>query len=92
MATLATMSTIESETQRTRARSAPRGTLAAIDLRAHGPLALQRFGHGELQGGSAMQFIETSTVTVHADKVGGRCFIDVFSCFGGVPTLTLLRR
>ena len=52
----------------------------AIGMRAHGPLALDRFGDGELEGWSAMQFIETSSITVHADEVSGRCFVDVFSC------------
>ena len=42
----------------------------AIGMRAHGPLALERFGDGELEGWSAMQFIETSSITVHADEVG----------------------
>ena len=54
-----------------------------------------------------MQFIETSSITVHADEVSGRCFIAVFSCrsfdahraaavavehFGGTPTLRVLQR
>lgn len=54
-----------------------------------------------------MQFIETSTITVHADEVFGRCFVDVFSCrpfdpdrvalvaiehFGGVASLNVLQR
>ena len=79
----------------------------AIGMRAHGPLRLERFGDGELEGWSAMQFIETSSITVHADEVGGRCFVDVFSCrpfdpgvaaavavahFGGTATATVLRR
>jgi S-adenosylmethionine/arginine decarboxylase-like enzyme len=79
----------------------------AIGMRAHGPLLLERFGQGDLEGWSAMQFIETSSITVHADEVSGRCFIDVFSCrpfdpelaaavavehFGGTPTLHVLRR
>jgi S-adenosylmethionine/arginine decarboxylase-like enzyme len=79
----------------------------AIRMRAHGPLALERFGDGELEGWSAMQFIETSSITVHADEVFGRCFVDVFSCrpfdpdvaariavehFGGTPTVTVLQR
>jgi S-adenosylmethionine/arginine decarboxylase-like enzyme len=79
----------------------------AIGMRAHGPLALERFGSGGLEGWSAMQFIETSSITLHADEVGGRCFVDVFSCrgfdaftaaavavahFGGTPTVTVLRR
>ena len=52
----------------------------AIGMRAHGALALERFGDGELEGWSAMQFIETSSITLHADEVGGRCFVDIFSC------------
>jgi S-adenosylmethionine/arginine decarboxylase-like enzyme len=79
----------------------------AIEMRAHGPVLLERFGDGELEGWSAMQFIETSSITVHADESGGRCFVDVFSCrpfdadraaavavahFGGTPTLRVLRR
>lgn len=79
----------------------------AIGMRAHGPLALERFGDGGLEGWSAMQFIETSSITLHADEVGGRCFVDVFSCcpfdsetavavavehFGGTPAATVLLR
>ena len=79
----------------------------AIGMRAHGSLLLERFGDGELEGWSAMQFIETSSLTIHADEVGGRCFVDVFSCrsfdsdlaaqiaatcFGGVATVRVLQR
>jgi S-adenosylmethionine decarboxylase len=79
----------------------------AIGMRAHGPTLLERFGSGDLEGWSAMQFIETSSVTLHADEVGGRCFIDVFSCrdfdpelaaeiasdwFGGDARVTVLDR
>ena len=54
-----------------------------------------------------MQFIETSSITIHADEFSRRCFIDVFSCrgfdpevaaavaiahFGGRRTLRVLRR
>ena len=35
----------------------------AIEMRAHGPALLERFGDGELEGWSAMQFIETSSIT-----------------------------
>jgi S-adenosylmethionine/arginine decarboxylase-like enzyme len=81
--------------------------IEAIGMRAHGPLRLERFGDGELEGYSAMQFIETSSITIHADEVSGRAFIDVFSCrafdaqtvaaiavahFGGTPTITVLER
>jgi S-adenosylmethionine/arginine decarboxylase-like enzyme len=79
----------------------------AIGMRAHGPLMLDRFGDDELEGWSAMQFIETSSITLHADEVFGRCFVDVFSCrpfepdiaaeiavahFGGTPSVTVLQR
>ena len=81
--------------------------IEAIGMRAHGPLRLERFGDGELEGWSAMQFIETSSITIHADEFSCRCFIDVFSCrefdaevaaavaiahFGGRSTLRVLRR
>ena len=79
----------------------------AIGMRAHGPLALDRFGDDELEGWSALQFIETSSITVHADEVWNRCFVDIFSCrqfdpglamsiavehFGGNPTVRVLER
>jgi S-adenosylmethionine decarboxylase len=51
-----------------------------IDMIAHGPTLIERFGEGELEGYSAMQFIETSSITIHCDEVGGRAFIDIFSC------------
>ena len=35
----------------------------AIGMRAHGPLMIERFGDGELEGWSALQFIETSSIT-----------------------------
>ncbi len=81
--------------------------IAAIGMRAHGPLMIDRFGDDELEGWSALQFIETSSITVHADEVFGRCFVDVFSCrpfdpelaaalavahFGGTATVRVLRR
>ena len=79
----------------------------AIGMRAHGPLMIDRFGNDELEGWSALQFIETSSITIHADEVSGRCFVDIFSCrpfepdaaaaiavehFGGAPTVTVLER
>jgi S-adenosylmethionine/arginine decarboxylase-like enzyme len=81
--------------------------IAAIGMVAHGPTLLERFGEGELEGWSAMQFIETSSLTIHADEFSGRCYVDVFSCkafdpelaaeiavrhFGGTPKLTVLHR
>ena len=81
--------------------------IAAIGMRAHGPLMIDRFGDDELEGWSALQFIETSSITIHADEVFARCFVDVFSCqpfdpevaaaiavehFGGTPSVTVLQR
>ena len=78
-----------------------------IGMRAHGPLMIDRFGDGVLEGWSALQFIETSSITVHADEVWRRCFVDVFSCrrfdpelaaaiaaghFGGEPAVRVLSR
>jgi hypothetical protein len=34
-----------------------------------------------------MQFIETSSITIHADEVCGRCFVDIFSCRRFEPEL-----
>ncbi len=47
---------------------------------AHGPFHIDQFGTGNILGYSAMQFIETSSIVVHADDKGDRCFIDIFSC------------
>lgn len=47
---------------------------------AHGPTYIERFGAGTLEGYSAMQFIETSSITIHCDEVDKRAFIDIFSC------------
>lgn len=56
--------------------------LVQINMKAHGPTYIDRFGDPELhlEGYSAMQFIETSTITVHLDEVDNRAFIDIFSC------------
>ena len=51
-----------------------------INMVAHGPCHIERFGYCELEGYSAMQFIETSSITVHCDEPGKRAFIDIFSC------------
>lgn len=56
------------------------GVIGVVDMEAHGPCYLERFGEGDLEGLSAMQFIKTSTITVHLDEVGNRAFIDIFSC------------
>ncbi len=54
--------------------------VAVIKMQLHGPCRIDRFGSGSLHGLSAMQFIETSCVTVHLDDKGDRAFVDIFSC------------
>lgn len=88
-------------------RAFVREVVPAIGMKAHGPLLLERFGEGDLEGWSAVQFIETSTVTIHADEVATRCFIDIISCkafdadvaaklaedaFGGRSRVTVIER
>lgn len=51
-----------------------------VNMEAHGPCYVDRFGLGDLEGYSAMQFIKTSSITVHLDEIGNRAFIDIFSC------------
>jgi S-adenosylmethionine/arginine decarboxylase-like enzyme len=51
-----------------------------INMVAHGPCYIDRFGEGILEGYSAMQFIETSSITIHCDEPEKRAFIDIFSC------------
>jgi S-adenosylmethionine/arginine decarboxylase-like enzyme len=51
-----------------------------INMVAHGPCYIDRFGEGNLEGYSAMQFIETSSITIHCDEPEKRAFIDIFSC------------
>lgn len=56
--------------------------VAKIGMIAHGPCHIDRFGteQDNLEGYSAMQFIETSAITVHLDEVGNRAYVDIFSC------------
>ncbi len=51
-----------------------------IDMKRHGEPLIERFAEGALEGYSAMQFIETSSVTLHFDETVDRAFIDIFSC------------
>jgi S-adenosylmethionine/arginine decarboxylase-like enzyme len=51
-----------------------------IDMIPYGEATVKRFGKGDLEGYTAVQLIETSTITLHADEFGKRAFIDVFSC------------
>ena len=51
-----------------------------IDMKREGELLIKRFGEGDLEGYSAVQFIQTSSITLHFDEAKNRAFIDIFSC------------
>jgi S-adenosylmethionine/arginine decarboxylase-like enzyme len=52
-----------------------------IDMIPHGEPRIEKFAEGHLEGYSVLQFIETSSITIHFDdKIGDRAFIDIFSC------------
>ena len=52
-----------------------------INMKPHGEPHIGKFGSDSLEGHSVMQFIETSSITIHFDdKMGNRAFIDIFSC------------
>lgn len=52
-----------------------------IDMKPYGEPMIEKFAEGALEGYSVLQFIETSSITIHFDdKMGDRAFIDVFSC------------
>lgn len=52
----------------------------SIGMKRYGPTMIKRFGEGELEGYSALQFIETSSVTIHFDETKDRTFVEIFSC------------
>lgn len=49
-------------------------------MKKEGTTIIKRFGENSLKGYSAMQFIKTSSITVHFDEEHNRAFIDIFSC------------
>jgi len=51
-----------------------------IKMVPYGKPIVKRFGDGDLEGNTAMQFIQTSNITVHCDEIYNRVFIDIFSC------------
>lgn len=51
-----------------------------IHMVRHGEPMIERFAEGALEGCSALQFIETSSVTMHFDEGQNRAFVDIFSC------------
>lgn len=51
-----------------------------IGMVRYGEPMIERFAEGALEGCSALQFIETSSITMHFDETQNRAFIDIFSC------------
>lgn len=51
-----------------------------IDMKPYWAPLIERFWSGELEWYSLIQFIETSSITIHLDEVWNRAFIDIFSC------------
>ena len=51
-----------------------------INMTRFGDVLIERFGKDSLKGYSAIQFIETSSITAHFDEADNRAFIDIFSC------------
>jgi S-adenosylmethionine/arginine decarboxylase-like enzyme len=53
---------------------------SAIKMKRFGEPLIKKFGAGDLLGYSALQFIETSSITLHFDETENRAFIEIFSC------------
>ncbi|MDP2932561.1 MAG: S-adenosylmethionine decarboxylase [bacterium] len=53
---------------------------SAIKMKRYGAPMIKKFGEGDLLGHSALQFIETSSITLHFDETKDRAFIEIFSC------------
>jgi len=51
-----------------------------IDMKPFGEPMIHRFGSWDLEWYSMIQFIETSSITVHLDEFDNRAFVDIFSC------------
>lgn len=49
-------------------------------MKPHWEPIVDRFWTWDLEWYSMMQFIETSSITVHLDEFWNRAFIDIFSC------------
>ena len=56
------------------------GLCAFIKMKRFGDPMIKKFGNGDLFGFSAIQFIETSSITLHFDETQNRAFIEIFSC------------
>ncbi len=57
-----------------------KGLCEKIKMTPFGKPIIIRFGKGELEGYTAVQFIETSSINFHGEETGMRAFIDITSC------------
>lgn len=51
-----------------------------INMKPFGKPLIKKFGKNKLKGYSAIQLLETSSITIHFDETKNRAFIDIFSC------------
>lgn len=58
----------------------PQNLCKIIEMIPYGQTIIKRFGQDDLQGYSAFQFIQTSSISIHADEAKNRIFLNVFSC------------
>jgi hypothetical protein len=88
-------------------RAFVRALVEALELRAGGPMRLERFADAELEGWSAVQVTGEPSFLVNVGKAGALRFADVFACrpfdaqvaatvagrhFGGTPAVRVRRR
>lgn len=57
-----------------------RELVQVIDMVPYGPCIVERFGHDDKEGYSAVQLIETSCITAHFAEDTNKAYIDIFSC------------
>ena len=65
-----------------RLREFPLALCKEIKMKPFGKPVLKKFGKGKLEGYSLtlLQFIETSSITIHVDEKEKKMFVDVCSC------------
>lgn len=51
-----------------------------IGMKRFGDVIVERFGKDELEGYTAVQLIETSSITAHFEETKNNAYIDIFSC------------
>ena len=57
-----------------------RGLAKQVGTKTFGKAIVHRFGKEHLEGNSALQFIEASSITVHCCEMRNAAYINLFSC------------